>query len=52
MLAPRSSRAQRGSVDAIRLIAYRHGISVAQLALAWVLHQPGVAWALAWVIEG
>ena len=30
-------------VDAMRPIAKAHGVSVARVALAWVLHQPGVA---------
>jgi aryl-alcohol dehydrogenase-like predicted oxidoreductase len=29
-------------VDAVRPIAERHGVSVARVALAWLLHQPGV----------
>jgi aryl-alcohol dehydrogenase-like predicted oxidoreductase len=29
-------------VDAMRTIAERHGVSVAQVALAWLLHQPHV----------
>ncbi len=30
-------------VDAMRPIAKAHGVSVARIALAWLLHQPGVA---------
>jgi aryl-alcohol dehydrogenase-like predicted oxidoreductase len=29
-------------VDAMRPIAREHGVSVARIALAWVLHQPGI----------
>ena len=29
-------------VDAMRAIAEQHGVSVAQVALAWLLHQPHV----------
>ena len=29
-------------VDALRLVAARHGVSVARTALAWVLAQPGI----------
>jgi myo-inositol catabolism protein IolS len=47
MLAPGRAERSEAVVDAMRPIAHRHGVSVAQLALAWVLHQPGVAWALA-----
>jgi aryl-alcohol dehydrogenase-like predicted oxidoreductase len=52
MLAPGRAERSEAVVDAIRPIARRHGISVAQLALAWVLHQPGVAWALAGSRDG
>ena len=31
------------SVEAVRPIAKTHGVSVARVALAWLLHQPGVA---------
>jgi len=30
-------------VDAMRQIAQEHGVSIARVALAWLLHQPGVA---------
>ena len=30
-------------IDAMRVIADRHGVSVAQIALAWLLHQPVVS---------
>ena len=30
-------------VDAMRPIAQEHGVSIARVALAWLLHQPGVA---------
>lgn len=30
-------------VDAMRPIAQAHGVSIARVALAWLLHQPGVA---------
>jgi len=52
MLAPGRAERSEAVVDAMRPIARRHGISVAQLALAWVLHQPGVAWALAGSRDG
>ena len=52
MLAPGRAERSEAVVDAIRPIAHRHGVSVAQLALAWVLHQPGVAWALAGSRDG
>ena len=32
-----------GCVDAMRPIAQAHGVSVAQIALAWLLHQPQVS---------
>jgi aryl-alcohol dehydrogenase-like predicted oxidoreductase len=52
MLVPGRAERSQAVVDAMRPIASRHGISVAQLALAWVLHQPGVAWALAGSRDG
>jgi aryl-alcohol dehydrogenase-like predicted oxidoreductase len=52
MLAPGRAERSEAVVDAIRPIARRQGVSVAQLALAWVLHQPGVAWALAGSRDG
>jgi aryl-alcohol dehydrogenase-like predicted oxidoreductase len=52
MLAPGRAERSEAVVDAMRPIARQHGISVAQLALAWVLHQPGVAWALAGSRDG
>jgi aryl-alcohol dehydrogenase-like predicted oxidoreductase len=52
MLAPGRAERSQALVDALRPIASRHGISVAQLALAWVLHQPGVSWALAGSRDG
>jgi aryl-alcohol dehydrogenase-like predicted oxidoreductase len=52
MLAPGRAERSQAVVDALRPIASRHGISVAQLALAWVLHQPGVSWALAGSRDG
>ncbi|MEO8627070.1 MAG: aldo/keto reductase, partial [Betaproteobacteria bacterium] len=33
-------------VDAMRPIASAHGVSVARVALAWVLHQPGITSAI------
>ena len=33
-------------VDAVRPIAQRRGLSLAQLALAWVIHQPGITAAI------
>ena len=33
-------------VDALRPIAQRRGLSLAQLALAWVIHQPGITAAI------
>jgi aryl-alcohol dehydrogenase (NADP+) len=29
-------------VDAVKALAEQHGVSAAQIALAWMLHQPGV----------
>jgi aryl-alcohol dehydrogenase-like predicted oxidoreductase len=52
MLAPGRAERSEAVVDAIRPIAHRHGVSVAQLALASVLPQPGVAWALAGSRDG
>ena len=52
MLVPGRAERSQVVVDAMLPIAKRHGISVAQLAVAWVLHQPGVAWALAGSRDG
>jgi aryl-alcohol dehydrogenase-like predicted oxidoreductase len=47
LLAPGKAERSFAVVDGMRPIAERIGISVAQLALAWVLHQDGVTAALA-----
>jgi aryl-alcohol dehydrogenase-like predicted oxidoreductase len=47
MFAPGKIERSLSVVDAMRPIARRIGISVAQLALAWVFHQPGVTSAIA-----
>ena len=52
LLAPGRAERSEAVVEAMRPIALQHGVSVAQLALAWVLHQPGVAWALAGSRDG
>jgi aryl-alcohol dehydrogenase-like predicted oxidoreductase len=52
LLTPGRAERSEAVVEGMRLIAARHGVSVAQLALAWVLHQPGVSWALAGSRDG
>jgi aryl-alcohol dehydrogenase-like predicted oxidoreductase len=47
MFAPGKRERSLAVVDALRPIADRLGITVAQLALAWVVHQPGVTAAIA-----
>lgn len=36
------ARVERARLEALEPLARRHGVSEAQVALAWVLHQPGV----------
>jgi aryl-alcohol dehydrogenase-like predicted oxidoreductase len=47
MFAPGKRERSLAVVDAVRPIADRLGISIAQLALAWVIHQPGITAAIA-----
>src|ERR671919_1965365 len=47
MFAPGKLERSLAVVDALRPVADRLGITVAQLALAWVVHQPGVTAAIA-----
>lgn len=47
LFAPGKLERSLAVVDALRPIAERLGIAVAQLALAWVVHQPGVTAAIA-----
>jgi aryl-alcohol dehydrogenase-like predicted oxidoreductase len=47
MFAPGKLERSLAVVDALRPVADRLGITVAQLALAWVVHQPGVNAAIA-----
>jgi methylglyoxal reductase len=36
------ARVERARIEALEPLARRHGVSAAQVALAWLLHQPGV----------
>ena len=47
MFAPGNRERNLGIVGALRPIAERHGATLAQLALAWNAHQPGVTSAIA-----
>ena len=47
LFAPGRLDANLAVVDALRPVAQRLNISLAQLALAWVLHQPGITGAIA-----
>jgi methylglyoxal reductase len=47
LFAPGTFERSLAVVDALRPIADRLGITVAQLSLAWVVHQPGVTAAIA-----
>lgn len=47
LLAAANGEKSAALVDAIRSIAEREGVSVPQLAIAWVLHQEGVTAAIA-----
>jgi aryl-alcohol dehydrogenase-like predicted oxidoreductase len=47
MFAPGKLERSLAVVDALRPVADRLGITVAQLALAWVVRQPGVTAAIA-----
>ena len=46
LLAPGKAERSLAVADGMRPIAARLGVTVAQLAVAWVLHQPGVAAAI------
>jgi myo-inositol catabolism protein IolS len=46
MLNPDTAAQLRAVVDGLRRIAERMGATVAQVAIAWVLHQPGVTAAI------
>lgn len=46
LFAPESFKQNLAAVERLRSLARRHRASVAQLALAWVLHQPAVSVAL------
>ena len=47
MFAPGKLEANLDKVDALRPVADRLGITLAQLALAWVVHQRGATGAIA-----
>jgi aryl-alcohol dehydrogenase-like predicted oxidoreductase len=47
LLAGTNGEKSASLVDAVRVIAERQGVSVPQLAIAWVLHQEGVTAAIA-----
>jgi aryl-alcohol dehydrogenase-like predicted oxidoreductase len=47
LFAPQARRRRLGIVHELRTIAERHGVTVAQLALAWTVHQDGVTGAIA-----
>jgi aryl-alcohol dehydrogenase-like predicted oxidoreductase len=47
LFAPGAFDRNLATVDSLRGVAERLGVSLAQLALAWVLHQPGVTGAIA-----
>ena len=52
LLAPGRAERSFAVADGMRPIATRLGVTVAQLAIAWVLHQPGVVAALAGSRDG
>jgi aryl-alcohol dehydrogenase-like predicted oxidoreductase len=47
LLAGENGERSSALVDALRPVAERHGVSIPQLAIAWVLHQDGVTSVLA-----
>ena len=47
LLVPGRAERSFAVADGMRPIAERLGVTVAQLAIAWVLHQPGVVSAIA-----
>jgi aryl-alcohol dehydrogenase-like predicted oxidoreductase len=47
LFAPGRLEPNLAVVDALRPVALRKGITLAQLSLAWVLHQPGITGAIA-----
>jgi aryl-alcohol dehydrogenase-like predicted oxidoreductase len=52
LLAPGRAERSFAVADGMRPIAARLGVTVAQLAIAWVLHQPGVSAAIAGSRDG
>jgi aryl-alcohol dehydrogenase-like predicted oxidoreductase len=52
LLAPGKAERSLAVADRMRPIAARLGVTVAQVAIAWVLHQPGVIAALAGSRDG
>jgi aryl-alcohol dehydrogenase-like predicted oxidoreductase len=52
LLAPGKGEQSMAVADAMRPLAARLGATVAQLAIAWVLHQPGVSAAIAGSRDG
>jgi myo-inositol catabolism protein IolS len=52
LLSPGKAERSFAVADGMRPIAARLGVTVAQLAIAWVLHQPGVSAALAGSRDG
>ncbi|MGZ4290512.1 MAG: aldo/keto reductase [Gaiellaceae bacterium] len=52
LLAPGRAERSFAVADGMRPIAARLGVTVAQLAIAWVLHQPGVVAAIAGSRDG
>lgn len=47
LFAPGRFRGHLATVEALRPVAERKGVTLAQLALAWVVHQPGITAAIA-----
>jgi aryl-alcohol dehydrogenase-like predicted oxidoreductase len=52
LLAPGKGEQSMIVADGLRPIAARLGVTVAQVAIAWVLHQPGVSAAIAGSRDG
>ena len=47
IFAPKAFERHLAAVDALRPVAERNGLTLAQLALAWTVAQPGVTAAIA-----
>ena len=52
LLVPGKAERSLAVADGLRPIAKQAGVTVAQLAIAWLLHQPGVSAALAGSRDG